>query len=92
MEYADSIVELPIVVEGYCNGRAADQLRLSRGRAILVRQYLQTRFQRDPSNLGIVAMKSSPPYGTGRAMSGYLHASLPDDRTADGLKGLPNAI
>jgi phospholipid/cholesterol/gamma-HCH transport system substrate-binding protein len=66
-EYGDSIVESPIVVEGYCSGRAADQLRLSRGRAILVRQYLQTRFQLDSSNLGIVAMKSSPPYRTGRA-------------------------
>jgi len=66
-EYGDSIVESPIVVEGYCSGRAADQLRLSRGRAILVRQYLQTRFQRDSSNLGIVTMKGSPPYGTGRA-------------------------
>ena len=63
----DSIVDLPIVVEGYCSGHAADQLRLSRGRAILVRQYLQTRFQLDSSNLGIVAMKSSPPYRTGRA-------------------------
>ena len=50
-EYGDSIVESPIVVEGYCSGRAADQLRLSRGRAILVRQYLQTHFQLDSTNL-----------------------------------------
>ena len=66
-KYGDSIVESPIVVEGYCSGRAADQLRLSRGRAILVRQYLQTHFQLESSSLGIVAMKSSPPYRTGRA-------------------------
>lgn len=30
--------------------------------------YLQTRFQLDSGNLGIVAMKSSPPYGTRRAI------------------------
>jgi phospholipid/cholesterol/gamma-HCH transport system substrate-binding protein len=60
----DSIFETPIVIEGYCNGNLpADQLRLSRSRAILVRQYLQSRFQLDLSNVGIVAMKNSPPSG-----------------------------
>jgi phospholipid/cholesterol/gamma-HCH transport system substrate-binding protein len=66
-EYGDAVVESPIVVEGYCGGRPADQLRLSRGRAILVRQYLQSHFQLDSSNVGIVAMKSSPPNGMGRS-------------------------
>lgn len=66
-EYGDAVVESPIVVEGYCGGRPADQLRLSRGRAILVRQYLQRHFQLDPGNLGIVAMKSSPPSAMGRS-------------------------
>lgn len=66
-ENGDSIFESPIVIEGYCSGRVpADQLRLSRSRAVLARQYLQTRFQLDSSNLGIVAMKSSPPNVTGR--------------------------
>jgi phospholipid/cholesterol/gamma-HCH transport system substrate-binding protein len=64
----DSIFESPIVVEGYCGGSgSADQLRLSRTRAILVRQYLQSRFQLDSNNLGIVPLKSSPPNGIGRA-------------------------
>ena len=64
----DSIFESPIVIEGYCNGvRPADQLRLSRIRATLVRQYLQIRFQLDPGNIGTVAMKNSPPAATGRA-------------------------
>jgi len=63
----DSIFESPIVIEGYCSGtRPADQLRLSRIRAILVRQYLQSHFQLDSSNLGVVAMKNSPPSGTER--------------------------
>ena len=63
----DSIFESPIVIEGYCNGTGpADQLRLSRIRAMLVRQYLQSHFQLDSSNLGIVAMKNSPPSGIER--------------------------
>ncbi|MBV9744078.1 MAG: MCE family protein, partial [Acidobacteriia bacterium] len=63
-EDGDSIFESPIVIEGYCSGpRTVDQLRLSRMRAILVRQYLQNHFQLDSSNIGIVAMKNSPPTG-----------------------------
>ena len=66
-ENGDSMFESPIVIEGYCNGTGpADQLRLSRIRAILVRQYLQSHFQLDSSNLGIVAMKNSPPSGVER--------------------------
>ena len=66
--YGDSIVESPIVIEGYSNGNAAaDQLRLSRSRAMLVRQYLQQRFQLETKNLGVVPMKNSPPNGTARA-------------------------
>jgi phospholipid/cholesterol/gamma-HCH transport system substrate-binding protein len=66
-ENGDSIFESPIVIEGYCNGtQPTDQLRLSRIRAILVRQYLQSHFQLDASNLGIVAMKNSPPTGMER--------------------------
>jgi phospholipid/cholesterol/gamma-HCH transport system substrate-binding protein len=61
-EDGDAIFESPIVIEGYCNGAGpADQLRLSRIRAILVREYLQSHFQLDSSNVGIVAMKNSPP-------------------------------
>jgi phospholipid/cholesterol/gamma-HCH transport system substrate-binding protein len=64
----DSVFESPIVIEGYCAGtRPADQLRLSRSRAILVRQYIQAHFQLDANNLGIVAMKNSPPAASGRA-------------------------
>jgi phospholipid/cholesterol/gamma-HCH transport system substrate-binding protein len=61
-ENGESIFESPIVIEGYCaSTQATDQLRLSRIRAILVRQYLQSHFQLDSSNVGIVAMKNSPP-------------------------------
>jgi len=66
-ENGDAIFESPIVIEGYCNGTGpVDQLRLSRIRAILVREYLQGHFQLDSSNVGIVAMKNSPPAGMER--------------------------
>src|SRR5262249_39610063 len=66
-DYADSIVESPIVIEGYWNGDVpADQLRFSRSRALLVRQYLQARFQLDTRNVGVVPMKNAPPDGTER--------------------------
>jgi hypothetical protein len=65
-ENGDPIVESPIVIEGYWSGGVpADQLRLSRSRATLARQYLQDHFQLDPRNMGVVALKSSPPYETG---------------------------
>jgi phospholipid/cholesterol/gamma-HCH transport system substrate-binding protein len=65
--YGDSIVERPIVIEGYWNGNVpADQLRLSRSRAMMVRQYLQKQFQIDSKNLGAVPMKNSPPTGMER--------------------------
>ncbi len=68
-ENGDPIVESPIVIEGYWNGDApADQLRRSRSRAMLVRQYLQARFQLDPRNVIIVPLKNSPPTSTERAI------------------------
>ena len=62
----DSVVESPIVIEGYWDGdNPADQLAFSRVRAILVRQYLESHFQLDPGNLAAVPMKNLPPSGTG---------------------------
>jgi phospholipid/cholesterol/gamma-HCH transport system substrate-binding protein len=62
----DPVVDTPVVIEGYSNGGvSAAQLRFSRSRAMLVKQYLQAHFQLDPRNMGVVALKSSPPYETG---------------------------
>jgi phospholipid/cholesterol/gamma-HCH transport system substrate-binding protein len=64
----DSIVESPIVVEGYRgSGDPADQLLLSRNRAILVRRYIQNHFQLDPMYLGAVPLKNLPPSGLDRS-------------------------
>jgi phospholipid/cholesterol/gamma-HCH transport system substrate-binding protein len=63
-QYGDSVVESPIVIEGYSGrGNAADQLASSRNRAILIRRYLQMHFQLDPGNLGAVPMMNVPPSG-----------------------------
>jgi phospholipid/cholesterol/gamma-HCH transport system substrate-binding protein len=67
-ERRDVMVDAPIVVEGYSNGDApTEQLRLSRQRALVVRQYLQTQFKVNARNLGIVPMKDLPPTGMGRS-------------------------
>jgi phospholipid/cholesterol/gamma-HCH transport system substrate-binding protein len=63
-QYGDSIVASPIIVEGYWGGNdPADQLILSRSRAILVRRYLQYQFQLDSGHLGAVPLKNLPPNG-----------------------------
>jgi hypothetical protein len=66
--HGDSIVESPVVIEGYWKGENdAEQLIRSRGRAILVRRYLQYHFQLDASHVGFVAMKNLPPNGLDHA-------------------------
>jgi phospholipid/cholesterol/gamma-HCH transport system substrate-binding protein len=60
----DPLAAGPIVIEGYWNGAVpADQLRFSRSRAALVRQYLQARFELDPRDIGVVPLKNLPPKG-----------------------------
>jgi phospholipid/cholesterol/gamma-HCH transport system substrate-binding protein len=67
-QHGDSFAGEPIIIEGYANvGIPADQLRLSRNRAMAVRQYVQERFEIDPKNVGVVPMKSAPPKELGRA-------------------------
>jgi phospholipid/cholesterol/gamma-HCH transport system substrate-binding protein len=67
-QYGDSIVASPIIVEGYRGGDdLADQLILSRSRAILVRRYLQYHFQLDSGHLGAVPLKNLPPNGVGHS-------------------------
>jgi phospholipid/cholesterol/gamma-HCH transport system substrate-binding protein len=67
-ENGDPMTAGPIVIEGYWNGDVpAEQLRFSRSRAALVRQYLQARFQLDPRDLGIVPLKNLPPKGVQHA-------------------------
>jgi phospholipid/cholesterol/gamma-HCH transport system substrate-binding protein len=67
-QHGESFTERAIVIEGYANGGVpADELRISRGRAMAVRQYVQQQLELDPKNLGVVPMKSAPPKELGRA-------------------------
>jgi phospholipid/cholesterol/gamma-HCH transport system substrate-binding protein len=62
----DPAISGPVVVEGYWKGDApTEQLRFSRDRAAIVRQYLEARFQIDPREVAAVPLKNAPPKGTG---------------------------
>ena len=67
-QHGESFTERAVVIEGYANGGVpADELRISRSRAMAVRQYIHQQFELEPKNLGVVPMKSVPPKELGRA-------------------------
>lgn len=67
-ELGDRVIGGAIVIEGYAvSGASGDQLAVSRSRAILVRNYLHTRFQLDTQNIGIVPLRGVPPPATHKA-------------------------
>jgi phospholipid/cholesterol/gamma-HCH transport system substrate-binding protein len=60
----DSVVQSPIVVEGYSSGgNVADELADSRRRSLVVRSYVLNHFQLDPGHLGSVSLADRPPSG-----------------------------
>lgn len=60
-----------IVVEGYSSAAdSGEKLAESRNRAILVSQYLRSRFQLDPQNIGTVPLGDVPPRSTLRGWNG----------------------
>lgn len=64
-QLGDRVTGGAIVVEGYAiSGAPGDQLALSRSRAILVRNYLHTRFQLDTQSIGTVPLRGVPPPAT----------------------------
>jgi phospholipid/cholesterol/gamma-HCH transport system substrate-binding protein len=63
-QFGDSVVQSPIVVEGYSSGgNVADELADSRRRSLVVRSYVLNHFQLDPGHLGAVALADRPPAG-----------------------------
>jgi phospholipid/cholesterol/gamma-HCH transport system substrate-binding protein len=65
-QYGESVIGRPIVIEGYSDvDGPANQLALSRGRAVAARQYLVNHFQLNSSNLGAVPLMNLPPSGFG---------------------------
>jgi phospholipid/cholesterol/gamma-HCH transport system substrate-binding protein len=62
--FGAALLENPIVVEGYSDdANLAQCLASSRDRSISVRNYIQSRFQLDPNNVGAVALENRPPGG-----------------------------
>ena len=60
--YGQRIFQNPIMVEGYSDCEVvSDRLTVSRARAILVRNYLQSHFHLDTGRLGAVALENRPP-------------------------------
>ncbi len=58
----DSIVDEPMVIEGYSSQAfAADQVVASRTRALLVARYLGKRFHLKARNIGIMPLNATPP-------------------------------
>jgi outer membrane protein OmpA-like peptidoglycan-associated protein len=57
----------PLIVEGYASGLSpSEELIQSRRRATLVQTYLQLRYHIQPKDIGIVALRSTPPSATGK--------------------------
>lgn len=66
-QYGAAILQSPVVVEGYSDtADAAQRLATSRTRAILVRNYIQSHFQLEPTTIGSVALENRPPAGLDR--------------------------
>ena len=66
-QLGDSAIGQPMVIEGYASALPPDQeLVVSRRRAVLVRQYLESRFQLQQSDLGVVPLRDLPPASSGK--------------------------
>ena len=66
--HIDGLYDSPLIVEGYeSTGTSGQMLVQSRQRAILVRGYLQTRFQLAPKDTGIIGLSATPPSAAGRS-------------------------
>jgi len=65
-EYGESVVATPIVVEGYSNVEGqGNRMAQARSRSILVREYLESRFRLNASDIGAVPLMNRPPAGSG---------------------------
>jgi phospholipid/cholesterol/gamma-HCH transport system substrate-binding protein len=67
-QYGDSIIESPVIVEGYSNnGDLVSRMAISRYRSLLVRSYLVKGFQLVPGNVDSVALQDQTPKGVGHS-------------------------
>jgi phospholipid/cholesterol/gamma-HCH transport system substrate-binding protein len=64
----DSIVDEPLVVEGYSSqATAANEVVASRSRSLLVAQYLEKHFYLKSTDIGTMPLNATPPSKSGKA-------------------------
>jgi phospholipid/cholesterol/gamma-HCH transport system substrate-binding protein len=63
----DSVVDQPIIVEGYSNQpSAAGEMAASRSRTILLARYLEKRFHFNARNIGLMPLNATAPPSSGK--------------------------
>jgi hypothetical protein len=63
----DSVIDQPIIVEGYSNqASAADGMATSRSRSLIIARYLEKRFHLSAKNIGVMPMNATAPPSSGK--------------------------
>jgi phospholipid/cholesterol/gamma-HCH transport system substrate-binding protein len=63
----DSVIDQPIIVEGYSNqASAANEMVTSRSRSLIVVHYLEKRFHLSPKNIGVMPLNATAPPSSGK--------------------------
>jgi phospholipid/cholesterol/gamma-HCH transport system substrate-binding protein len=63
----DSVIDQPIIVEGYSNqASAASEMVISRSRSLTVAHYLEKRFHLSDENIGVMPLNAAPPPSSGK--------------------------
>jgi phospholipid/cholesterol/gamma-HCH transport system substrate-binding protein len=63
----DSVIDQPIIVEGYPDqASAATEMVTSRSRSLIVARYLEKRFHLSPENIGVMPLNATAPPSSGK--------------------------
>ena len=63
----DSVMDQPIIIEGYSNhASAADEMATSRSRSLLIAHYLEKRFHLSTRNIGLMPLSGTAPSSSGK--------------------------
>jgi phospholipid/cholesterol/gamma-HCH transport system substrate-binding protein len=63
----DSVIDQPIIVEGYSNqASAANEMVTSRSRSLIVARYLEKRFHLSAKNIGVMPLNATAPPSSGK--------------------------
>ena len=63
----DSVMNQPIIIEGYSNhASAGDEMVTSRSRSLLIAHYLEKRFHLSAKNIGLMPLNSTAPSSSGK--------------------------